>query len=275
MSELVYDKVLRETIKDLIGEKGNIKPFAQRIIDSCSVDLTNKAQLYVKSGGKVEDLKEEFIKEYRENMSIVIGAITKSFEFKDLIYKKNYEELKASSKEGSTYYDLLSQIYLDSNLLSEIFIRIVEETEGVEITNVKQLQELTGITEVYGDPEEEGYKEPTKQQAKKEALKQLEEIFISGMSYRYSATLINLLQEGANYTDLLKIDPSAFNLPDTWTGTLAEDKYTSILWAIEEVFRIGEPATSVKPSLKFVAKEINAPLSVLMDVNKICHQWTL
>ena len=273
MSELVYDKVLRETIKDLVGEKGNIKPFAQRIIDSCSVDLTNKAQLYVKSGGKVEDLKEDFIKEYRENMSIVIGAITKSFEFKDIVYKKNYEELKASSKEGSTYYDLLSQIYLDSNLLSEIFIRIVEETEGVEITNVKQLQELTGITEVYGDPEEEGYKELTKQQAKKEALRQLEEIFIRGMSYRYSTTLINLLQEGANYTDLLNINPSAFNLPDTWTGTIANDKYTSILWAIEEVFRIGEPATSVKPSLKIVAKEINAPLSVLMDVNKICNQW--
>lgn len=275
MSELVYDKVLRETIKDLIGEKGNIKPFAQRIIDSCSIDLTNKAQLYVKSGGKFEDFKDEILKEYRENMSIVIGAITKSFEFKDLIYKKNYEELKASGKEGSTYYDLLSEIYLDQNMLSEIFIRIVEETEGVEITNVKQLQELTGITEVYGDPEEEGYKEPTKQQAKKEALRQLEDIFIKGMSYRYSATLINLLQEGANYTDLLNINPSAFNLPDTWTGTIAKDKYTSILWAIEEVFRIGEPATSVKPSLKFVAKEINAPLSVLMDVNKICHQWTL
>jgi len=275
MSELVYDRVLRETIKDLVGEKGNIKPFAQRIIDSCSIDLTNKAQLYVKSGGKVEDLKEEFIKEYRENMSIVIRALSKSFEFKDLIYKKNYEELKASGKEGSTYYDLLSEIYQDSNLLSEIFIRIVEETEGVEITNVKQLQELTGITEVYGYPEEEGYKEPTKQQAKKEALRQLEDIFIRGMSYRYSTTLINLLKEGATYTDLLNINPSAFNLPDTWTGTIAKDKYTSILWAIEEVFRIGEPATSVKPSLKFVAKEINAPLSVLMDVNKICHQWTL
>ena len=197
------------------------------------------------------------------------------FEFKDLIYKKNYEGLRASGKEGSTYYDLLSQIYQDCNLLNEIFIRIVEETEGVEITNVKQLQDLTGITEVYGDPEEEGYKEPTKQQAKKEALKQLEDVFIKGMSYRYSATLINLLQEGANYTDLLNINPSAFNLPETWTGTIAKDKYTSILWAIEEVFRIGEPATSVKPSLKFVAKEINAPLSVLMDVNKICHQWTL
>jgi len=273
MRELVYDKVLRETIKDLVGEKGNIKPFAQRIIDSCSIDLTNKAQLYVKSGGKVEDLKEAFIKEYKENMSIVVGALTKSFEFKDLIYKKNYEELKASGKEGSTYYDLLSEIYQDSNLLNEIFIRIVEETEGVEITNVKQLQELTGITEVYGDPEEEGYKEPTKQQAKKEALKQLEDIFIKGMSYRYSATLVNLLQAGANYTDLLNINPSAFNLPETWTGTIANDKYTSILWAIEEVFRIGEPSTSVKPSLKVVAKEINAPLSVLMDVNKICNQW--
>ena len=275
MRELVYDKVLRETINDLIGERGNIKPFAQRIIDSYSEALTNKVILYVNSGGKVEDLKEEFIKEYKENMSIVIGALSKSFEFKDLIYKKNYEGLRASGKEGSTYYDLLSQIYQDCNLLNEIFIRIVEETEGVEITNVKQLQDLTGITEVYGDPEEEGYKEPTKQQAKKEALKQLEDVFIKGMSYRYSATLINLLQEGANYTDLLNINPSAFNLPETWTGTIAKDKYTSILWAIEEVFRIGEPATSVKPSLKFVAKEINAPLSVLMDVNKICHQWTL
>lgn len=270
MSELVYDKVLRETIKDLVGERGNIKPFAQRIIDSCSVDLTNKAQLYVKSGGKIEDLKEAFIKEYRENMSIVIGALSKSFEFKDKVYKKNYEELKAlGDKEGTTYYDLLSEIYMDVEYLNEIFIRIVEETEGVEITNVKQLQELTGITEVYGDPEEEGYKEPTKQQAKKEALRQLENIFLSGMSYRYSTTLENILHEGGTYTDLLKINPSDFNLPDTWTGTLAEDKYTSILWAIAFVFRINEPATSVKPSLKVVAKEINAPLSVLMDVNKL------
>jgi hypothetical protein len=275
MSELVYDKVLRETIKDLVGEKGNIKPLAQRIIDSYSEEFKDKVQTFVRNGGNIKDSEIEFLKEYKEGMSRVIDTFTKSFEFKDILYKKNYEELKASGKEGSTYYDLLSEIYMDSPFLSEIFIRIVEETEGVEITNVKQLQELTGITEVYGDPEEEGYKELTKQQAKKEALKQLEEIFISGMSYRYSATLENLIQEGATYTDLLNINPSVFNLPDTWTGTLANDKYTSILWAIAVVFRIYEPATSVKPSLKFVAKEINAPLSVLMDVNKICHQWTL
>ena len=63
--------------------------------------------------------------------------------------------------ESKTYEDLFTEIYQDETYLNEIFVRLVEETEGVAITSAKQLQELTGITEIYGYwDEEKGDYEP-------------------------------------------------------------------------------------------------------------------
>lgn len=263
MSKLIIDKVVKELIQELVGEPGKREPFAETVVNSYLQDLTAQAQLLLNSGSKVEDIEEYYLQELRGNLKEnVVEALIKNSEFKDSLYKKSYERLKALGDGSKTYGELFTEFY-DEEYLFEIFVRIVEETEGVAITSAKQLQELTGITEIY--PEENS----TKKEAQATALKQIEETFIKAMSYRYSKALEDILEAGGKYNDLLKVKPIFFNLPETWSGCLTTDKYSSILWAIVYTFLINEPNSTVKPDLKTIAKEIEAPYSVLMDAHKL------
>lgn len=283
MSELIHDKVVKEILQELVGDRDNKQPFGESLVNIYLQDLVAQAQILLKSGSKVEDLQEYYLQELRGNiMDSVVDALIKSSEYKDSLYKKSYDRLKALGDENKSYGDLFTEIYEDETYLNEIFVRLVEETEGVAITSAKQLQELTGITEIYGYWDEEkgetvpyGDKKPTKKEAQEIAFKQIEGTFISAMSYRYSKALEDILDAGGKYSDLLQVKPSFFNLPESWSGTLATDQYSSILWAIENAFLIGEPNTSVRPDLKAIAQEIEAPYSVLMDAHKICNKWKL
>jgi hypothetical protein len=283
MSELIHDKVVKEVLQQLVGEPGKKQPFAESLVNNYLQDLQAKAQLLVKSGSKLEDLQDYYLQELRGRVvDNIVEAFIKSSEFKDSLYKESYERLKALGNEDKSYGELFTEIYQDETYLNEIFVRLVEETEGVAITSAKQLQELTGITEIYGYWDEEkgetipyGDKKPTKKQAQEIALKRIEAAFTSAMSYRYSKTLEDILDAGGKYSDLLQVKPSYFNLPETWSGCLPTDQYSSILWAIENAFLIGEPNTSVRPDLKTIAQEIEAPYSVLMDAHKICNKWKL
>lgn len=283
MSELIHDKVIKEVLQELVGDTGNKQPFGESLVNKYLQDLVAQAQLLVKSGSKVEDLQEYYLQELRGNiMDSVVEALLKSYEYKDRLYKKSYDRLKAFYKESESWGDLFTEIYEDEQYLNEIFVRLVEEEEGVAVTSAKQLQELTGITEIYGYWDEEkgetvpyGDKKPTKKEAQEIAFKQIEGTFISAMSYRYSKALEDILQAGGKYKDLLQVKPAYFNLPETWSGCLPTDQYSSILWAIENAFLIGEPNTSVRPDLKTIAQEIQAPYSVLMDAHKICNKWKL
>ncbi len=275
MSEPIHDKVVREILQELVGEPGKRQLFVESLVNNYLQDVVAQAQLLINGGIKVEDLQEE-------GRSRVIEGLIKSSEFKDSLYKKSYERLKALGDESKSYGDLFTEIYQDETYLNEIFVRLVEETEGVAITSAKQLQELTGITEIYGYWDEEkgeivpyGDKKPTKKEAQEIAFKEIQGAFTSAMSYRYSKALEDILEAGGKYNDLLQVKPSYFNLPETWSGCLPTDQYSSILWAIENAFLIGEPNTSVRPDLKVIAQEIEAPYSVLMNAHKICNKWKL
>ena len=279
MSELIHDKVVKEILRDLVGEPGIKQPFAESLVNNYLQDLQAQAQLLLKSGSKVEDLQEYYLQELRGRvMDSVVEALIKSSEFKDSLYKKSYERLKALGDESKSYGDLFTEIYQDETYLNEIFVRLVEETEGVAITSAKQLQELTGITEIYGYWDEEkgetvpyGDKKPTKKEAQEIAFKQVEDTFIKAMSYRYSKALEDMLEAGGKYSDLLQVKPSYFNLPETWSGCLPTDQYSSILWALSFEFLINEPGfLMLLPDLRSIAQEVEAPYSVLMD----CYNLT-
>jgi len=279
MSELIHDKVVKEIIQEAIVDTGKLQPFTERLINHYLQDLITKAQLLLKSGSKREDVKESLAQEFRDSiLDKVVEAFKKSSEFKNSVYKKSYERLKALGDETKSYGDLFVEIYEDQTYLMEIFVRLVEEQEGVAITSAKQLQELTGIKEIYGywDEEKEeivpyGDKKPTKKEAQEIAFKQIEDTFIGAMSYRYSKALEDILEAGGKYSDLLQVKPSYFNLPETWSGCLPTDQYSSILWAIENVFLIGEPGyLMLLPDLRSIAQEVEAPYSVLMD----CYNLT-
>ncbi len=161
-------------------------------------------------------------------------------------------------------------------MLSEIFVRLVEEQNNVEVTSAKQLQELTGIKELWGG---DGEPELTPKQRKEKATKQMEDLFIEAMSYRYDNALEEILQAGGNYRQLLGLKPEYFNLPEhreiRWEYNTYKSQYDSILRALDNAFNIGEPNTSVRPDLKAIAKEIEAPYSVLMDAHKKYNNWKL
>lgn len=307
MSKLIYDKVLEELLKELregwLEGTGNLGSFAKRVRDNYTEAMINKYSLYIDAGGKLStlELDEEKIK---EDITRGVSSLTKALQnnplIKDQLYKRSYEELKALGDQDSTYWiDILQQIYEDEAYLNEIFVRLVEEQYKTEITSAKQLQELTGITALYnywdkdkGFLEEDKAKSLAKKQkkplssykatpaqSKAEATRQLQELFTTAMYYRYSTTLEGMIEEGAKYKDLLQLKPEQFNLPEDWgkqPGCLGTNQATTILWAIGFTLLISEGERDegigrfiYNPSLREIAKEIEAPYSVVMEAFKL------
>jgi len=168
-------------------------------------------------------------------------------------YKKDIAETYQETKSWDKV--ITTAVYSDIKEAQESFIDYVEEIYQTKVKDGKHLQKLTGI--------------------KEETLEGLEETLLNSKYIKYSRALEKALQEGAMYKDLLQIKPQDYGLPKSWSGCLGSDQYSSILWAIENAFLIGEPNTSVRPDLKTIAQEIEAPYSVLMDVHKICNTWKL
>lgn len=274
MSKDIYSKVIEELRDELIGKTGDIKPSVNNILSSL---IKNKAEEYKLH--KIKPNEEEVKKEIVTLLKTVADTLIKSREYKDKLYKKSYDKLKALVEEGKTFEYIFSEIYSDEDYLNDIFIRLIEDKEGVAITSAKQLQELSGITEIYGYWDEDKgetvqYKDKTisnKKEAQEEAKKQIEQTFIQGMFNRYFTTLEDMLEAGAKYKDILLLSPNDFNLPEQWSGTLAKNKEETILWAIGFTYLINEPGSlMLLPDLRSIAQEIEAPYSVLMD----CYNLT-
>ena len=90
------------------------------------------------------------------------------------------------------------------------------------------------------------------------------------MYNRYITTVEDMLEAGAKYKDILLLNPKDFNLPEKWSGTLAKNKEEVMLWAIYLSYSIGESTgLMITPSLRSIAKQIEAPYSVVMDSYKL------
>lgn len=275
MNKDIYTKVIEEIADEFIGDKGNFKPSALNIINSL---IKNKAEEYKLH--KIKPTEEDIKKEIDTLLKIASDVFIKSKEYKDAFYKKNYDKLKALVDECKTFGDIFTEIYQEETILNDIFIRLIEDKEGVAITSAKQLQELSEIIEIYGYWDENKgetvqYKDKnisTKKEAQEEAKIQIEDCFIKGMYNRYFTTIEDMLEAGAKYKDILLLSPKDFNLPDQWSGTLAKNKEEVILWSISFVYEINEQSLMLFPSLRLIAEEIEAPYSVLMDCNKLFNK---
>lgn len=276
MSKDIYNTVLEELAVKFFGEVGNSTPLFNDMLTDLAV---RKKEEYIILNKKPTE--EELRKELDVFFKLISESIQKKRGFRDELYKRSYDKLKALVDSGTTFGDVFTEIYSDEYYLNDIFIRLVEEKEGVLITSAKQLQELTGITEIYGYWDSEKgetiqYKDKTistKKEAKEEAKKQIEETFTAGMYSRYSSILESMLEAGAKYKDIVIINPKDFNLPEKWSGTLATNKEEVILWAISFTYLINEPAgLMMLPNLRLIAEEIEAPYSVLMDCFKLFNK---
>lgn len=160
-----------------------------------------------------------------------------------------------------------SRVYQEPHETAEAFIDYLEELHQEPIETAKQLQELTGITRL-----------PDKN--KITAIEGLGDFLIIAHYTKFFRALEKAIKEGAKYKDLLKIKPEDYRLPETWEindklleGTLGYDQYSSILWAIGIEFSLEvNLGVIVLPSLRNIAKDLEAPYSVLMDAFNLIRE---
>jgi hypothetical protein len=163
--------------------------------------------------------------------------------------------------------------YRDEKQGSEIYLRLAEAHFKKKITTGAELWELT-----------KGKSQNTKD---KEEIEYNQLIIDLSNILRYEVYLYYLLNTGAKYNDLLKVEPSEFNLPLDWSTILGytkekANKETSILRTICYTYLIDEPGgLMLLPSLRKISKDTEAPYSVVMDsynlrrsrdINKVDHK---
>lgn len=277
MSKKIYYTVIDEINEELVVNSTGMSPYSKNILSSL---IKNKAEEYKLL--KVQPTEEELKKEIEAIFKTIVDTLIKSREYKDKLYKKSYDKMKALVDEGTVFQTIFTEVYDDESYLNDIFIRLIEDKNGVAITSAKQLQELSGITEIYGEWDNDtGKIKPypgkeaisTKKEAQEEALRQMEHTLTQGMFNRYFTTIEDMLEAGAKYKDILLLSPKDFNLPDQWSGTLAKNKEEIILWAIGFTYQVNEPGSLMMlPSLRTVAEEIEAPYSVLMDCYRLFNK---
>ena len=179
------------------------------------------------------------------------------------IYNRDLKGIKEAYSKSKSWEDVITSGYFtsDENLSMEAFIDLVEDVYKTKIKDAKQLDKLTGLTTLLAkEPNIEKGKEPT-----------LEYILTSSRHSKYFRALGKALEEGAKYKDLLQINPQDYGLPKNFkiNTVVGSDQYNSIIWALGFAFNIERQGLMFNPDLRSIAKEIEAPYSVLMDCYKL------
>lgn len=199
--------------------------------------LSPKGKLY-------EDHASKIIAKMRKEQKEIGSSILDCFLY--IKYKRAIFEIY----ERTTNWNKVIAVVFEDHPSQEAFIDYIEETYNTKVSDAKCLLKLTKIK-----PEDENFTS-------------LEEIIRNSRYSKYCRTLKIALQKGAKYKDLLKIKPQDYGLSETWNGCLSSDQYSSILWALNGVYSIDElymRGFIRSLDLRSVAREIEAPYSVIMD----------
>jgi hypothetical protein len=178
-------------------------------------------------------------------------------------YKKRIAQTYQKSQSWYTVFS--TDVYMDSESANEGFIDYLEEVYQTQVRDVAHLQELTGITELksYNIESGEYVEAKTDEEARQNAIDQLQECLTMARESRYSRALEVALQNGAKYKDLLEIKPQAYGLPESWESSKSK---TAILEAIGKEYLLGEVGgLMMLPSLRAVANDLEAPYSVVIE----------
>lgn len=170
-----------------------------------------------------------------------------------LRYKQNIKEAYQKTKDWDKVISS-GAFFSDTTEGNDSFIDYVEELYQVKVKDAKHLQKLTGV--------------------KENGLEELEDILFKANYTKFYRALEIAVESGAKYKDLLEIKPQAYGLPETWEDQLSRDQYTAILWAISLAFLMNEPGgLMIAPSLRAIAREMEAPYSVIMDAYKLHSRY--
>jgi len=145
--------------------------------------------------------------------------------------------------------DELPSWYMDCIFWAAL-IDLIEEGKGSPIADAKELLEITGLSE-YG-------------------LEELGKWLIIGREWKYQNALTGALEGGGKFADLLKIDPSAFNLPEEWDspdpgldpGRVNKERAIAeaicyLYWLLEFDY--------MRPSPRAVAEATGAPYPLILE----------
>lgn len=266
------------TLRDLLTQDGLSPGLTERTIKDYrrhkGSDLSSLSLLTVDDIREIgAEALEDKVRELRIEGKLVGESLGLYLNY--LGFKKQIIETYQESKDWGDVYS--TSVYSDAYEAQEAFIDYIEEIHQTKVKDVSHLIELTGITHLqswdsntgkYFDPETE-----EEEEAKENAIRELEETLINSRYNKYFRSLERTLQEGGKYKDLLQIDPQDFGLPESWSGHLGSDQYSSILWALSFEFLINEPGgLMMLPDLRSIAQEVEAPYSVLMDCYKLSHK---
>ncbi len=246
------DKAIADYMRYRESELSSLSILSYKDLQNLGAEAFTEEVFKLRQG---EEIVEEILRDYLRYIN----------------YKKQIAETYQESKSWVKVFS--TSVYSDVKEAQESFIDYVEETYQTKIKDAKHLQNLTGITHLDSWDSKAGkYITPdTEEEAKENAIRELEETLINSKYSKYFRALERALQEGAKYKDLLQIKPQDYGLPKTWSGCLGSDQYSSILWALSFEFLISEPAPLILlPDLRSIAQEIEAPYSVLMD----CYNLT-
>lgn len=264
------------TLRDIFTQAGLSSDLTERAIrDYQRYRESELSSLSILSGNEIRQIGAEALVDKIINLrrgGEIVKEVLKGY-LSYLDYKKQIAETYQESKDWGVVFS--TSVYSDVNEAQESFVDYVEETYQTKVKDGKHLQKLTGITHLDSwDSKASKYIAPdTEEEAKDNAIKELEETVINSRYTKYFRALEKALQEGAKYKDLLQIKPQNFGLPKTWSGCLGSDQYSSILWALSFSYLINEPASlMLLPDLRSVAQEIEAPYSVLMDAYSLTNK---
>ena len=248
------DKAIADYMRYRESELSSLSILSYKDLQNLGAEAFTEEVFKLRQGGEIV---EEILRDYLRYIN----------------YKKQIAETYQESKSWVKVFS--TSVYSDVKEAQESFIDYVEETYQTKIKDAKHLQNLTGITHLDSWDSKAGkYITPdTEEEAKENAIRELEETLINSKYSKYFRALEKALQEGVKYKDLLQIKPQDFGLPKTWSGCLGSDQYSSILWALSFEFLINEPGSlMLLPDLRTIAQEIQAPYSVLMDCYKLTNR---
>lgn len=264
------------TLRDMFTQAGLNSYLTERAIrDYQRYRESELSSLSILSGNDIRQIGAEALVDKVINLRIggeIVADILKVY-LHYLNYKKQIAETYQESKDWGVVFS--TSVYSDVEEAQEAFVDYVEETYQTKVKDSTHLQKLTGITHLDSWDSKAGkYITPdTEEEAKENAIRELEETLIRSRYSKYFRALEKALQEGVKYKDLLQIKPQDFGLPKTWSGCLGSDQYSSILWALSFEFLINEPGSlMLLPDLRTIAQEIQAPYSVLMDCYKLTNR---
>ena len=153
---------------------------------------------------------------------------------------------------GSSFQDIyLSDnpilVYDDDPDTMDIFLWLAQEASKQKITNGSQLREITALIS--------------------EPLDDMQNLFMSAMTFRLETTLACAIKSGLKYKDLHEINLEEYHLPDKWFDIHSEfiDKIAIIKLAIASATGLAEHPKR-RPTIQSVADALEVPYDLIKEI---------